>query len=1122
MMRAFEQYWNNFLKCDKYDGIAFEDLIEELLALMYGIKWKRTLPTHDGNRDFFLNLNNKTFWAECKNYREKISLKTLAPTLVMAQVCNANSILFFSRSEINPFAKEKITAYGCKTDKQIFFFDGELLEKIILKYNNSLPSIYQIHVATIEDAENTNNIFKVSEFFFPSLLSKLVTSEDDYKCYRDATSIHYNEIFSLLLVIANNGIEKAEVAIFFAEDNRDRFYYEYLDKDISPESTPLKKFILDPGESTAVSFNLRVTKFKKNICLPTFYIKCINKSKKTYEWASEKTKVTCEWVGKTKLLGHHYNEIIDKVRRILTNNIEFSALLLTGSSGTGKSRLLAECCCPLITCGYRILELDVMKEHSTTNLIKDIIYFLYEVPAELVKQVILERIAGKEYDELPTNMGGVTQIAQMICSLDNDLGIFIQQYQELLFQELSKKKIAVIIDNMQFATPLFQRFWQSYIDFSVNQIHTNRTIFMMSVNLDYISRESAKFIYMLQNSNIKHFVDEFIDGFKDFNQGILFLRELTYIKDESCDELFEKIIDSVSLNPFNLYQMVKCLEENEILKHTKSKQGYLLTTEAALKDTCNIPQNINAVLKNRFDFIVSHIDEASFDLILSSCYLFEHLDETLIELLDINIKDLAYLVEHQIIYQTETGYQFIHDIIRKYFEQHCPQKYLCCLKRITSIDKLMYYGDVYKLYKLCILKDETYTIQLCKNQDIANISTRLQKIFLENLFSQCLENSAINQDISFWLDSLCWICNSTRSVMGSESALKYHEKVFSNLEHRFEFFSDICCIELRRLFHSHCDIYIQMHQRARAIEYANQVIMKLSPIPNGSGNIDEYYVLKAIMYNRIYCSYNNVYPTAEVQFERKEALNKSRLLIPFIQDRTKRNLIDYMNNSDEGYCFFGLYSQYSQLMKIWNRCLTDITSFAPEKTMNYYRKQVQCHLIKQDYEGVKEYILQGRSYLKNGKYSHEPLIFNSFFVMAEIINNLQHYSKEDYYYTENLIDKLAKMQLILKSNNAADIYLLKGINAFYINDVQTVYHSFRKAYQEYNKIEMSYFWVKRELMKENIITAYTILNINESSYDVSFLTFDCKEQLLASQNAVHEARGIIRTKDKLLNFPLVI
>ena len=182
---------------------------------------------------------------------------------------------------------------------------------------------------------------------------------------------------------------------------------------------------------------------------------------------------------------------------------------------------------------------------------------------------------------------------------------------------------------------------------------------------------------MLQNSNIKHFVDEFIDGFKDFNQGILFLRELTYIKDESCDELFEKIIDSVSLNPFNLYQMVKCLEENEILKHTKSKQGYLLTTEAALKDTCNIPQNINAVLKNRFDFIVSHIDEASFDLILSSCYLFEHLDETLIELLDINIKDLAYLVEHQIIYQTETGYQFIHDIIRKYFEQHCPQKYLC-------------------------------------------------------------------------------------------------------------------------------------------------------------------------------------------------------------------------------------------------------------------------------------------------------------------------------------------------------------------------------------------------------------------------------------------------------------
>lgn len=298
MMRAFEQYWNNFLKCDKYDGIAFEDLIEELLTLMYGIKWKRTLPTHDGNRDFFLNLNNKTFWAECKNYREKISLKTLAPTLVMAQVCNANSILFFSRSEINPFAKEKITAYGCKTDKQIFFFDGELLERIILKYNSSLPSIYQIHVATIEDAENTNNIFKVSEFFFPSLLSKLVTSEDDYKCYRDATSIHYNEIFSLLLVIANNGIEKAEVAIFFAEDNRDRFYYEYLDKDISPESTPLKKFILDPGESTAVSFNLRVTKFKKIFAYQPFILNALTNRKKHMNGLQKKQKSHVNGLGK--------------------------------------------------------------------------------------------------------------------------------------------------------------------------------------------------------------------------------------------------------------------------------------------------------------------------------------------------------------------------------------------------------------------------------------------------------------------------------------------------------------------------------------------------------------------------------------------------------------------------------------------------------------------------------------------------------------------------------------------------------------------------------------------------------------------------------------------------------
>ena len=322
-----------------------------------------------------------------------------------------------------------------------------------------------------------------------------------------------------------------------------------------------------------------------------------------------------------------------------------------------------------------------------------------------------------------------------------------------------------------------------------------------------------------------------------------------------------------------------------------------------------------------------------------------------------------------------------------------------------------------------------------------------------------------------------------------------------------------------------------MHQREKAISFSYEIINKLAkePLPeqilvNDTDEEirDEYYVLKAIMFNRIFCAYNNALPTDEIISERDKAIRNSRLLIPLIKDAHKRNLIEYLNNSDDGYRYYGFQSEYNNLMHIWEKCLIDIPSIAPEKTMNYYRKQVQCHLIRQDAKSVKHYISEGRNYLKTGKYSHEPLIFNTFFTMSEIINNLQHNPEEMYLYTENLLNKLAKMQLLLKSNKMGDIYLLKGINAFYANDSQTVYHAMKKAFHAYNEKETSYYWIKRELMKENIITAYAILKIDESDYDISFLPHEYREQLLQFSQTNFRAKGIIQTRDNLFNLPLVV
>ena len=120
----WDQYWMRFTKQTADgkrtgDGVGFENLVEKLLSAKYGIKWMRTKKSHDFNRDFWLLLKDERIWAECKNYQSSIAMDVLAPTLVMAQVYDVNSILFFSRSSINQSAKNKILAFGEKAKKQI-------------------------------------------------------------------------------------------------------------------------------------------------------------------------------------------------------------------------------------------------------------------------------------------------------------------------------------------------------------------------------------------------------------------------------------------------------------------------------------------------------------------------------------------------------------------------------------------------------------------------------------------------------------------------------------------------------------------------------------------------------------------------------------------------------------------------------------------------------------------------------------------------------------------------------------------------------------------------------------------------------------------------------------------
>ena len=346
MHRLNSGYWDKFKKMNKQgelvgDGLAFEDLIEALLKAKYGISWNSTLKSHDNNRDFWLLLENEHLWAECKNYQDTIAMNVLAPTLVMAQIYQVNTILFFSRSQINRSAKEKILAYGEKSGKKILFYDGVCLEDLIWTYRDDLPERYRPSLHYLQE-DKPAAFAKI--YFQQDAVPGIYTASDTIKKYENADIIHYNKNFALVFIVLNPfPSNQVQISIKFSHPNKNRYYYEYLSDRISPEKDDFIQFVLENGEGRSVSLNIRQIKYIRELALPGFEIEaCEPKSGKILRWCSPQKMVRSKWIGKAALIGNYYHDILSQTNERLVHNSVFSSLVITGSSGTGKTRMLVE------------------------------------------------------------------------------------------------------------------------------------------------------------------------------------------------------------------------------------------------------------------------------------------------------------------------------------------------------------------------------------------------------------------------------------------------------------------------------------------------------------------------------------------------------------------------------------------------------------------------------------------------------------------------------------------------------------------------------------------------------------------------------------------------------------
>ncbi|MCI9080514.1 MAG: ATP-binding protein [Lachnospiraceae bacterium] len=1138
MKRLQTEYWEAFIDKDKDgnvkgNGEAFENLVEQLLIVKYGKKWERTKKSHDDNRDFWIHLEDQHIWAECKNYKDSIAMSVLAPTLVMAQIYEVNEILFFCRSSINPFAKNKIMAFGEKSNKTILFYDGENLENLIWKYRAQLPKKYSPlnYLKTIEADFSISDFVHV--YFFRNAVSHVQEVSETFESYVNADTIYYNETFALTFCLENflqtDGIE---VCIEFMDEGTERFAFQYFYPTVVPEKKQWYQAYLKDGEGRAVSLNLRQIKYTPKIHFPQFHISFFNpENGQSFDWYSEIVSVKCNWIGKTRLIGANYLRILEKTKEQLLHNPCLTSLVLTGSSGTGKSRILTECQNIFLKNGYHIINFSGQKGFSSHYFLKEIISFLYEIPSNDILKLLEERLlfdSSKERNSIYTESEKALYLLRMIIQSNSEdsLQELLNIYGNIIYEKLSKHKNVLIIDNMQYIGTAFQHFIEQYTYYAENQQSANHSVLLLVFNTDYMTNASSELLYNILHSNIKYLLSFQLEGFIEDNQGVEFLQELTRTHSDENTEYFSEIIKKVSLNPYNLYQTIKCLEETDIISISPEKQGYIISNLDKFRISSNIAFGITGVLEKRLQFICNRIPLERVLLILSIVYVFESIDKYTKNIFQIQSNELDYLCKKNILRLLYHDiYLFDHDIIRDFFYRQFQEHILDCLKWLHAkkcSEIIRKYRTAYILYNIAILNNTKAILDISRQLSNFPISERTASLFYNKLLDAFLGMLESQHYEGIYLKYIQLICARIRQYDGSEKAWYLSKQIYDTIQAYYPNALSEDIMYYRPFIHFCCDIAVQSYFYEQEVLFIKNVLAACEEAhPIGKEEQDELYVLQAIMYNRWYISYNTQSHKEEIKNKRATLMKKSRMYVKKITDVRKKRLIEYLNNSDEGYNFYGYLKDKEQLFNIWNYCITDVPRLVPEKTLNYYRKMVQYGLINQNKTVVREETRKALEYLENGEYSHEPIIFRTFFLMAEVMSNLQHSPEKTYYYNARIIDDILKMQQLLNNHKLGDILLLKGVNAYYAENSDEVYYAYKEAYKYYAAGTTSRYWIKKSLLEENISYTFTILGIYKAGYDVSCFPVKCRQPLVLSLGNEFRASGIQRTGDLHLNLPLI-
>ena len=1137
-----DEYWERFTKTvsqnDKNkkirDGLEFEDLVESLLCLEFQGEWIRTKKNHENNRDFYLYSELERIWVECKNYKKSIAMSTLAPTLVMAQVFDVSQIIFFSYSKISNSAKRKIFAFGRKVNKKIRIYDDCRLEELIIKAGNRLPVKFRPSLTSHANSSLKNSI-EIQLFARMEPTTSTDEEMSDFIPYLQMHKVYYNKVFALYFFLTNtSALETYSIKVHIKENQSDDiFHFQFVDRNIVEPAVFSKNIILDSAEGIVLECLIKPIIYKKQLTLPIFVLEIWNNNNLIYTWQNEPLYMECVWVGQTKLIGSNYENIINSIsNNVLTRN-KIGVCAIYGESGTGKTRLLTELMDILLQERYRILNFIGLENDQSLNIIKEIVYYIYEIPRSTITEYwennILEIKSIKESNSIVFK--ALSLLEKIITSSSSSV---TDEYYDIIFEKLSSMNVALIFDNVQYYNEKIITFIQKYIHYAVNQNCSNHSVILCAFNTDFLNRSSHSFLSDIRflTKDIDSIYVQEIKGFDDSKQALLYLRELVHLNTDENDKLLFDIIQKLTTKPYYLYQAIKYLEENNAIYHSPLEQGFLIDNSVFREVIEKMPNNINELLIKRYSSLDSNFNHIN--MVLSAVYIFVKIDSFIIKELNLNTEYITILKNHGFLRQLPNqSYTFEHDIIRSFLSEHIISLEKYIIDYIITENLLEQFITFPFQYSFILLHKKRLTkkkfqayIAFVEEED--DIPLYLYNKYYKRLFNLVIKRMPLFDTFIDWMEFLYNICKKVRDKLGSEIALDYYyQPLYNVLRHNIK--ECYKYLHVYRLFiMSYTDLLLHLKKNDKAIVVLEK---ELKSITKNNNNLDNSVItFEAIICNRLHVNYKD-FSDKKSQLTQKKYLEMSEEKAKKISSINDRNLLEFLNASDKGYCYYSFNLNRDKIIKEWNKCLNYTPEILPEKTMNYYRKSVQLNLIKNEFDKALENIEAAIDYLETGEYAHEKLVFKYFFQIAKCIAYIQKAPIQYQVEFEEDIHTAAVLQEILHNGKKKDIYNLKAVFYFYVNNPNEVYLNFKEGYREYkNNSIMTNYKEKFELYIDNIIYAFYKMHIWENNFfqTDSFLENERISQFLNMDETqkrfyifCYEARGLIRTKDLWFNLPLI-